>query len=123
MLTNGLVCGLIINTPLFLLWVELALATLMEIKMSNICDWCEVSSDLIHDELRFEHRQNVGDSNVCYDCLAADIMYRWDWRVPHTISSEQYKKRKADLLTNLRHVGHEDYSDQAEDPYDDRDRL
>jgi hypothetical protein len=83
-----------------------------------VCSSCSQSFDW--DECVSEE---AGYGETCYDCVADNIMYDWNLRVPYTISREEYSFRKEGLIHQLRTEREEDFSDRAEDPYDDRDFI
>lgn len=62
------------------------------------------------------------DEPTCYDCVATDSLYHFD-RNPYTMRAEEIIEMKAAIIQQLKGEREEDFSDQAEDPYDDRDFI
>jgi hypothetical protein len=86
-----------------------------------VCDICNKSMDW-KDCVAEEVLSRMGiEEPSCYDCVADSICWDANWRVPFTITKEEYNSRKAEVINGLRNERDEDFSSQAEDPYDDRD--
>ena len=86
-----------------------------------VCESCSETkhwNDCVSEEIL--SRMGI-DEPTCYSCVASGICYDYNWRVPFTITKEEYESRKAEVINNLRNERDEDFSSQAEDPYDDRD--
>ena len=86
-----------------------------------VCESCSETKDWTDCVAEEILSRNGYNKPSCYSCVAGDICYNYNWRVPFTITKEEYESRKAEVINNLRNERDEDFSSQAEDPYDDRD--
>jgi len=89
-----------------------------------VCESCGVCKDL-NECVAEEVFSRMGyDNPTCYSCVADGICYDFDWRVPFTVTKEQYEANKAKVIENLKsQANEEDFSSRSEDPYDDRDFI